>query len=705
VNAKSFVTTDRQGQFLLHGQPWFLHGATYFGRRPGTCVGSWFGENFQHNFEFLKDDVHRMRDIGLNTVSLFLPGADFYDAKLQPEERIFRQLDLALDVIAAAGLRSVIFPCTRITRETWCKVHGIEPGPELWNPSVNRDAEKSLFWTYIHFARRYARRNDVLGYMGRVGRFDFKDWDPPEALASPVYTEWYAWLERRFHGDFALARELLDLETDETRWDRIRLPQETPQHFSRTSSRAFEYGVMQQVLVSQANQRLHRLIKDAAPDQFTINDMEGCEFAISLLNVLVPELVTADAIWLECYNWEGMRGSHDTSPRHQTWLVEPSAEKPTIELIGNAGYVQMLIRWMQQSGKALILCHGTDIGNRRGVRNENEQALMVDRFNAYIQACGAHAINYWCWTDDEQSRTVKIPEGVEVNAETVKQYGAMDGESMGILRFDGGERPLTAVIRGTSPSLIGQPSMKSPKETLVLFPTPIFQSLYRYRANCTGFGVFTSLARQGILADAAFTSAGEDLIAPERLEPYRLIILGTASYERDHPEIADLLLNYVEQGGTLFIPLAFPDRIDDAYLKSRHSAALEILSGKVGYHSRGSCRHLAAIRSHHPRFVTDLTRSWTLGDEALFTRVSLPKDVELLASADDFPLLYRHSIGKGTVYLFTWTLDVHLFRDTHYDYPGGNWDWLWQGLSMEMGLLHNAFNPMTRAIREMTYHA
>ena len=30
----SFVATDDRGSFVLDGAPWFLHGATYFGRRP-----------------------------------------------------------------------------------------------------------------------------------------------------------------------------------------------------------------------------------------------------------------------------------------------------------------------------------------------------------------------------------------------------------------------------------------------------------------------------------------------------------------------------------------------------------------------------------------------------------------------------------------------------------------------------------------------
>ena len=700
----SYVTTDKQGQFILNGKPWFLHGATYFGRRPGTCGGSWMGKNFEHNFRVLPDDVRRMKDAGLNTVGLFLPGSDFYRPDdLRPIDGMFRQLDRILDVIADGGLRTVIFPCSRITKEAWCKVHHVDPGKELWNAATNVEAEKSLHWTYRHFLQRYANRADVLGTMGRVGRFDFANWDPPEALGSPVHSHWYAWLQRRFHGDFACARDLLQLGRDETTWTQIRLPQETPPNFSRSSPRAFEYAVMQQVMISQSNQRLFNLMKKLAPKQLSINDMEGVEFPIGLLNVLVPELCTADAMWLECYNWEGMRGTHDTGENHQVWLVEPVANKRTIDLVGNAGYVQMLVRWMQQSGKPLILCHGTDIGNRRGVATEDEQALMIDRFNAYFEACGVHGINYWCWTDDELSKSaILLPED-QANSEEARKLYSQAGETMGLLRYPGTERPLAAAARSAGHSLAGQPAAVSPHEALVLFPTPIFQSLFRYRSNCTGFGLFTSLARQGILADAAFTSAGEKLIALKRLTPYELIILGMPSYHRDHPEIPGLLMQYVKQGGTILLPLALPDKLDDPYLKARPSAALNTLAGAAKFNGRKECHKLGKITSRHPAFVTAQTPSWEVADEAFFTKVTPLKKAEILVEADGRPLLYRHSIGKGTVYVFTWSLDVHLFNGSAYDYLGGNWDWLWQGLAQELKLTQDIFNPMTRAIREMTY--
>lgn len=699
-----FVKTDGRGQFMLRGKPWFFHGATYFGRRPGTCSGDWLGEHFAHNFQFLPDDVQRMKDAGLNAVGLFLPGANFYrPADLQPDEAIFAQLDRVLDVIAAGGLRSVIFPCTRINREAWCRVHNLNPGPELWNAATHPEARKCLHWTYRFFLQRYATRTDVLGTMGRVGRFDFAGWDPPSAQASPVHRHWHEWLERRFHGNFSRARHCLQLTRQETAWHKIVLPQETPAHFARGGPRAFEYALMQQVMISRANSRLFRLMKALAPNQLSINDMEGVEFAVGLINVLVPEMATADVLWLECYNWEGMRGTHDTSPRDQQWLVEPVAGKRTIDLIGNAGYVQMLVRWMQQSRKALILCHGTDIGNRRGVANETTQALMIDRFNAFIHSCGAHGINYWCWADDELSRSAVLAGPELARSAAARQRYWQAGETMGLLRFDGSERPSLAAARAMGRSVQGQPATPSAHDVLVLFPTPLFQSLYRYRANCTGFGIFTALARQGILADAAFTSAGENLISLQRLAVHRLIILGTASYTRDHPEIPASLLRYVKAGGTLLLPLAYPDSLEDPYLQRGPSRALAVLAGCNPNSPRRACHKHSQIKSRHAHFPTGGLDHWDMAEEAWFTAAVPVASAQILVEAEGLPLLYRHALGKGMVYVFTWSLDVLLFKGRQYDYTGGDWDWLWQGLAQEMGLVQKLLNPMTRAIREMTY--
>ena len=705
--ANGFITTDGRGQFLLDGAPWFLHGITYFGRRPGTCCGNWLGKHFAHNLAMLRDDVRRMRDVGLNTLGLFLPGHDFFDpATLAPSPSIFAQLDEALDVIAAAGLRTVVFPETSSTgklKDAWCRVHGVDTGDAMWCPAVNEEAAKCQIHMLTAFAHHYAERPDVIGYMGRAGRFSFPGWDPPEALAYPIQAEWGAWLRERFDGDFARVRELLDLGGDETDWGAIKMPAMTPEHFSRVSARAYEYALLHQVLITRANDRLYRAVKAAAPKQLTINDMEGNEIPMGNCNVLIPEMCTADAIWVECYNWEGMRGTHDTDERHQIWFTEPVANKRTIELVNNAGYVQFLVRWMQQSGKGLILCHGTDVGNKRGVSSEFEQALMVDRFNAHLLSCGVSGITYWCWTDDELSRSAILPPEAEDGAEEARKVFWQAGETMGLLRYNGSERPLYDVVKGAGQSLPHHPPAVSPHEALVLCPTPIFMSFYRYRSNCTVYGILSSLARQGILADVAFTSAGDVPIDLARLTPYRTIVLGMPEYHRDHQATPETLRQYVEQGGTLFLPLALPVRLDDPYVKPRLSPALSALAGCASFESHDLCRALQTITARHPSFITTQTPSWRMDEDAWFTRVTPVAGAEILVEADGAPLLYRHRLGAGTVYVFTWTLDVHLFHGSQYDYLGGQWDWLWQGLAAELHLTRDIFTPMSRVLREMTY--
>jgi len=696
----SFMTTNGKGQFVLDGKPWYYHGATYYGPGPHYWGdGSWIGKDFEQALALAPDDMARMKDLGLNALGLFIPGASFFK-ELEPDEAMFSRLDRIIDAVADAGMRAVVFPVThidRIPKEIWCKARGVEPGEELWNSAINEEAAQSQIYTITHFARRYSERPEVLGYMGRVGRFDFKGFDPPEAMASPVHSVWHRWLRERFKDDFSLARELLELAPDETDWATIRMPAEMSAGFGRQNPRAFEYGVMQHVLINRGNARLNKAVKEAAPKQLTVTDVEGVEIPIGLINVLVPELATADVLWVECYHWEGMRGTQVTETRHQTWLVEPNAGgKRAVDLVGQAGYVQMLVRWMQQSGKAIIICHGVEVGEAsREKHSEYDQALMFDRFNGYIEACGAHGIDYWYYGSPVRGREHQAPVPA---ADFVPP-----GNSMSLLRDDGSERPVCSIVRSTGRSLAGKPPAESSHETLVLFPTPIFQSLFRYRANVTGFGIFTSLARQGILADAAFTSAGEDLITPDRLTPYRLIILGMPQYHRDHPEIPGLLQRYVEQGGTLFLPLADPEQLDDPYIKPRALPALRTLAGVKKLLDRKLRPTLRTIASCHRSFVADATPSWTLEEDGWFTRVQPVTGAEILAEADGDPLLYRHAVGKGRVYVFTWTLDVLLFRGKQLDYLGGHWDWLWQGMAEELGLTQDVFNPASRIIRDMTY--
>jgi hypothetical protein len=695
----SFVTTDAEGNFVLDGRPHFVHGATYFGRRPGTCGADWMGEHFEHNATFLERDFGAMAELGLNMVGLFVPAREFFRG-LEPVPERFERLDLVLDAMGKCGLRAIVYASRAVSREAWCEEHGVEGGEELWHPAVSADAEAHRIASDTAFRSRYAGRPEILGWATTVGRFFRYGFDVP-----PVRQAWARWLEERFQGNMARARELLDLAPDERSWAEVRMPTEMEPYLNEDNPRSFEFALMQQVQCARCEARVIEALRAVTPDHLMVHAMEGCCFSSGHLTDLVPEMIAADALWLECYNWEGLRAYHfgDGPPR---WMKEPVADKPSADIIANAGYVQMLVRWARRSGKPVIICHGVDIGERkRGTLTEEDQELLIGRFNTCAVASGAHGVNYWCWSDDELSKTYTRAFGIEYTVDTPeagKDY-LQAGETMGLLRFDGSRRPACDRVRALSDRMAGRPAAKPPGEVLVLFPAPTFQSLHRYRSNLTGFALFTSLARQGILADAAMTSAGEELIAADALAPYRLVILGAPEYTRDHAEVPPLLLHYVRGGGALFLPLAEADRLQDPYGKWREAPALAELAGAAGPAGREPCARVGPLHAEHPSFALELPASWELqtDEEACLTRLAPADGAEVLVRSGAEVLLYRRRVGCGAVYAFTWSLDALLFRGREVDYPGGDWDWLWQGIAQELGLKRNRDNPVAEVVREM----
>ena len=512
----SFVTTDGRGNFTLDGRPYFLHAAVYFGRRPGTCGADWFGGNFGHNLAFMDRDFESMNALGINSLGLFVPARLSFDG-LEPVPERLDQLHAVLDKMAAHELRAIVWANRGISKEAWCAAHGVSPDEAPWHPAVNPHAEDHIVDAAAAWRRHFADRPEIIGWDTGVGRF-FRYAFTAEPLRAP----WAAWLRERFGSDFARVHDLFGLGPEEATWEEVRTPVEMEPYFNEDNPRSFEFALMQQVLCRRASDRVVRRLRPVTPRQLVVEAMEGCCFSTGHLTTLVPEMVSADALWLECYHWEGLRSHHLVDEAGRRWMKEPVAEKPSADIINAAGYVQMLTRWMQRSGKAIIMCHGCDIGEkRRGVRSEADQALLLRRYNTFYHASGGHGIAYWCWSDDELSRTYTRPSGVEYDTLTPadqKKY-SQAGETMGIVRYDGSLRPVTDHIRDLSQRLADRPRVQAPAEVLVLFPCPAFQSLHRYRSNVTGFGIFTSLARQGILAEAAMTSAGEELVRAETPVP------------------------------------------------------------------------------------------------------------------------------------------------------------------------------------------
>jgi hypothetical protein len=690
-----FVATDSDGNFTLDGKPYFLHGATYFARRPGTCGADWMGENFAHNAGFFEQDFATMRELGINTLGLFVPARTFFDGMSPVQER-FDQLKQVLDAMRPYGLRAIVYANRALSREAWCAENGVDPDAGYWHAAVNPHAERYAIDSHAAFRRRFADRAEIIGWATKVGRFFRYGFDVPG-----VREAWTRWLRDRFGEDLERLRGLFGLSGDEQTWEDVRMPTEMEPYFNEDNPRSFEFALMQQVLCARASASLCRALRPVTPNQLLVEPMEGCCFSSGHLTDVIPERVAADALWLECYHWEGLRSYHfgDGPPR---WMKEPIAAKPSAHVVSHAGYVQMLVRWARQSGKPIIICHGVDIGEeKRGARNEDDQRLLIDRFNRLTVASGAHGSNYWCWNDDELSKTYTRQFGVEYTVDTPQDEKAywQAGETMGVVRYDGSQRPVCRHIRELSSRMRGEPAAPSPRDVLVLFPCPVFQSLYRYRANATGFGILTSLARVGVRAEVKMTSAGEDVITVDDLRPYRLIVMGANEYVRDHPGVPGELLEYVEAGGTLFFALGEAAWLQDEYLRWHACKALGALSG-ASLVERADCNRLAQIRSEPG--AAALPAEWELrtDEPAFLTRVDAPDGAEVLANADGAALLYRRALGRGMVYAFTWNLDVFLFKGGTADYGGPDWDGLWTEVLAALAIPRDPDSEIARVVAE-----
>jgi len=695
----AFVSTDQQGNFILEGKPWFLHGAVYFGRRPGTCGADWMGENFQHNLSFLDRDIATMHQMGINTMGLFVPSNRFFEG-LRPVNERFDQLATFLDRIQSGGIRAVMFDLWQFGKDEWCKMNGVDPGDELWQPSVHPEAERASIESKRSLRTPFADRPEIIGWATGGNRFFEYKFTVPS-----LHGTWQAWLRRRFDWDFNRVRELFDLDSTENTWERVRMPTEMEPYFNQDNPRSYEFALMQQVLNQRGSNRLVKAVRPFTPNHLLFDVMEGCCFSTGHLTHSIPEEVEADGLWIECYHWEGLRSYPFLSEQEHRWMPEPSANKPSVEILNAAGYVQMLTRWMKRSKKAMIICHGVDIGDkRRGVRSEEDQTQMLSRYDTLYLESGGNGIGYWCWNDDELSKTFTIQFGVEYGSDTdesLKKY-PQAGETMGIVRYDGTPRPVAEEIRQVSDQMVGKPARSTTDEVMVLLPAPVFQSLYRYRANLTAFGVFTSLGRQGIQANMAFTSAGERILSLKDIASYRLVILGCSSYRKDFPAVPDVLRDYVQGGGTLFFPLARCDTLIDPYLKVRPSQALKILAGCQACEVVEQSA-LARIKGVHPSFETNLPDSWELqtDEPAFFAKVRPEAGIETLVEAEHHPLLYRHQVGKGTVYVFTWNLDVFIYDGKTLDHHKDRWDWIWQEIISALQLHQRLDSPLRETILQM----
>jgi len=563
-----------------------------------------------------------------------------------------------------------------------------------WTPALNEQAECSKIEASALFRSYFADRPEIVGWMTRSDRF--LDGRYSEAqLKKP----WAEWLRRRFGDDFIKAQTVLHLDADESDWERVHIPIFSAKGMVKDDPRSFELSLMQQQMVTDSTNRIIRALRPATPNHLMFSDVEGCDFSSGALTWYIPEQLEADAILHEYYHWEGTRSFQMTNGA----MPEPVPNKPSVEIIGAIGYVQMLTRRLRCAGLPVVMTHGVDIGGKsRGVYSEEEQKLIIDNYNRTFAASGGNGVCYWCRTDDELSKTyTREMLGMEFDADEQAEGKVyrQSGETMGIIRYNGSYRPICDKVRELSEARRKKPATKPDNEVCVLMPSPVFYSNYRYRANQTTFGLFNSLARAGLTADSRFSSSGESLIDPKLLDPYKLIVLGASTYSRDHPEVAKMLLRYVQAGGNLFFAPEQSDSILDEHLNPLFSHSLAELSG-VKNAARSICRVISDIRVPGE---ADHAKEWSLNhdEDVYLLEPELPEGAKILATAMGKALLYRHTVGKGSVFVFNWNLDAFMFKGEVMDHYNTGLDWIWRQAASELGLKRNLDNDIAKVLKDI----
>jgi len=708
----TFVTTTPNGQFALDGRRWYCNSVVYFGHFPGAMQNWFTDEVWPRNVERLEPDFARMQALGINHAPLFLTNDMFFDNG-KPVQQGYDRLDQVLDVARRHGVRLTLFSgpfidnpgeYRRITGKEW--TYG-----NHWLPSYN----EALFDAYVQQLRplceRYKDDPFILGYGDRIDRFH-KGFDN---LTIPfnLKEKWTAFLQARY-GTMWQLREAVGgkLENDAQDFDQVLLPQESRFNASLKNPLAYDYILWQKQTIGDTQARWDTEMLKIAPRQVFWTPFEGCTLDWAMLDGFTPETKKLQAIWMEYYHWQAIR-TYPVGPfeewAHTREFVTQRLhhESPTIY---NTAYI--MTRYVKLSTqRPVVICHGGRMdAPANGAETETHQLANIDRVNAACLAADADGWHYWCFTDDGQS---SLAHAASQKASPHEMY--WQGESMGLFDYDDHPRPSAALVRLYSDELLrrtrrARPAKKS--EVLLLNSSAVMYSLFRRMATPTAAAVNGALLRLGVEGDYLWSGQNDDHITQETLDSYKCIVIADHMYARDFHDMPDKLLRYVEGGGTLYYAMDRWDSFKDEHGVVFESPSMRALSGVVpdgmkDWPGEGiPCRNwpfpgetphepnydaLAVPRLHWgicPEFrhrAPVAQRQQWLGfrsyDEDSFTAVpGLVSNAEVIAvgkfNNGSKPFVYRHGVGKGWVYVNTWTTNVFRDSDRRPDYGGWEYDWM-----------------------------
>ncbi len=706
----SFVTITPNGQFALDGQRWYCNSTIYFGHHPGA-MNNWFtDESWAINAPVLDRDFGRMAALGLNHAALFLKTDMFFDNG-KPIQQGYDRMDTVVEAAKRQGIRVTLFmggfiddaaEYRRVTGQAW-------EYDNRWLPAFN----PALFDAYVlqtrGLAERYRNEPAVLGYGDRIDRFH-KGFDNI-TIPFNLKDEWAAHLKQKY-GALDELRVAMGgtLEGNPRAFHEVLLPQESALNASLRNPLGYEYILWQKQSIGNTQAQWDAQMQRIAPHQVMWTPFEGNTNTWAMIDGFSPETKKLHAIWMEYYYFEVTRVG-PVQP-FEEWAHTPEVIHRRLAhelpVIYNAAY--MMTRYLKQSvQQPVVICHGVQLEYRcQGAESAAHQTALVDRVNAACLAADGDGWHYWDWTDDWQSSQAHL---ARQKADPTDFY--WNGESMGLYDYDDQPRPVTALVSMYSREVARRARRNAPPQTsevLMLSSAPRNYNLFRRLAYPTAAAINGALTRCGIHADYLWSAQNDVSVAPETLSRYKLIVIADNMYERDFRDMPDKLLRYVEQGGTLCLALDRWETFKDEHGIAFPSPALRTLSGIDPHGQRNwpgadrACRNwpFGSNPAHEPnldsqsfpRVIWGICpdfrhRSPTASRVALlafrsmdgdtFTVVpGLTEGAEAIAvakfPAGTVPFLYRHQVGKGTVYVNAWSQNIFRDCDARIDYGGWDYD-------------------------------
>jgi hypothetical protein len=702
-----FVHINERGDMELGGRRHYLNCAVYYGRWPHECVSQWFDDSvWAKNRAALEPDFSTMEALGLNSIGLFIRAEDVI-AQGQLTSNIER-LDEVIATAGRHGVRTIIFPGPFIDNpEIYREMTGQEAPADLacWHPTHS----PALFDAYVHvmglLAERYRREPDVLGYMDRIDRLVYTF--SRRGTRPGLDHLWQEWLERRYptFADFQEAHP--DLREKPQSFGEVKLPQDFPDGFSTRDSRAYEYSLMQRTLVGEAQNRFDREIKRLAPEQIMWTPFEGCCLMNPVLDGYLPAPNVLEAIWAEYYPSTGFGEAYRVhlTNADRDYLLLHEFDVPRLPAYTAQAY--LISRWLKTTSKCpIILCQGHIMEPERAESPwEYEHRTLIDRTNRAILQSGADGWAYWCWSDDPYSLTASADQ-----AATARHRYRKQGETMGLMRWDGTLRPAAITARDYSRLLENPPALhpRLASEALLLLPEPIMMIEQASLALETATGVTAALLRSGVLPEVRWTATPYQPLGLDELRRYPLVVLGDRYYTRDRRELPATLRDYVRDGGVLLWAVHDTETLEDELGRPQAQPALRELAGcsgppaklwpvgEVQWYIHDGFEYVnSPLFGRHRCQLESESFTWLYPDAPGTELIASAKFAEgpetpgtgsfgypaaggalEQPSGANAPLFYRIPLGAGWIYIFTWTFNV--FRDDRaaMHYGGSGWDWL-----------------------------